>query len=138
MRTLYSPGNMRPPLSLCFHASKSVHLSCNVLPSPAVTYSAACLAAADVSTAAFVFFKFFFTLVPTTLKHLKSFSVVRDSCKEGGEKRQIKKKKKKSQVVSDRKGWEQAAEQVQLLSFSSPIQLAAIHLCCHGIPAAQQ
>lgn len=30
------------------------------------------------------------------------------------------------------------AEQVQLLSFSSLIQLAAIHLCCHGIPAARQ
>lgn len=42
---------------------------------------------------------FVFTLVLATLKHLKSFCVVRDSCKQGGEKRQIKKKKEKPSSV---------------------------------------
>lgn len=81
-------------------------------------------------------FDLIFSSAFATLKHLNSecLCLKSDFCKWGGEK----KKGGKSGFTQDGGGrGAGGSEQVQLLSFSSPIQLAVIHLCCHGILAAQ-
>lgn len=94
--------------NLCFPASETVHLFCNVLPSPQ-SRTVQCVLRHDLSKLDFsarCFYQFlqgsffFPPLVLAMLKHLKSESlcVERDFCKRGGEKRQIK-----NQVVSDRR-----------------------------------